>query len=292
MIFRLLRRYLILSFLALLLAGKVEAAETLFKVVTSFYPLYIAVLNVAREVPGVTVVNMTRPFTGCLHDYQATPADMAALAEADVFVVNGAGMENFLGKVLKQYPQLPLITASDGVELLRDEHGENPHVWVSVSLHQKQVSKIAVELARLNPVHAQAYLSNAAAYAARLENLKQRMHQALAGAANRSIVTFHEAFAYFAQEFSLNVVAVVEREPGTEPNARELAEAIEQIRTSNVQAIFVEPQYPSRSAQTIARETKTPVYVLDPAVTGPLRADAYLEIMEKNAKELARALGN
>lgn len=91
-----------------------EAAKT--QIMTWFYPMYIATLNVAGGIPGVEVRNLTRPQTGCLHDYHMTPEDLVQLGAADVFVVNGAGMEAFLDKVIRQRPELRIVTASDGIE--------------------------------------------------------------------------------------------------------------------------------------------------------------------------------
>ena len=116
------------------------------------------------------------------------------------------------------------------------------------------------------------------------------MSDALKDGQRREIMTFHEAFEYFAEDFNLTVVAVIEREPGAEPSAGELAALIRKIRATGVKAIFVEPQYPAKSAEILARETGAKLYTLDPVVSGPLGPDAYLEIMARNGAELKRAL--
>ncbi|NPV93136.1 MAG: zinc ABC transporter solute-binding protein [Firmicutes bacterium] len=272
-----------------------EAASTAEKqvsIVTSFYPMYIMTLNITRDIPGVKVTNLTRPTTGCLHDYQLTPEDMKNLEGASIFVVNGAGMESFLDKAVKQQPDLKLVEASRGIPLIRGEEEEedNPHVWVSISGAIQQVRNIGTQLAALDQGRADRYRANTEAYVKKLESLRDRMHQALDPAKTRDIVTFHEAFPYFAQEFKLNTVAVVEREPGSEPSAAELADTIETVKQSRVKALFAEPQYPAKAADTIARETGARVYILDPAVTGPLDPDAYINIMEANLKTLQEAL--
>lgn len=279
-------------FAAALLQAQSEAKS--WRVVTSFYPMYVATLNVAAGVPGVQVINMTRPVTGCLHDYQLAPEDMVTLTTADAFVVNGAGMESFLDKAIRHNRRMRIIEASAGIELIRagaePDGAVNPHVWVSVSDHIRQVANIATGLAQADPAHAARYTANAAAYTAQLETLRTEMHQALAAAKGRPIVTFHEAFPYFAREFGLRVAAVVEREPGAEPNAQELAETIRIVRAAGVEALFAEPQYPAKAAELIARETRAKVYTLDPAVSGPLQADAYLVIMRRNLQILTEAL--
>ena len=261
------------------------------KIVTSFYPIYLATLNVAGGVPGVEVVNLTRPLTGCLHDYQMTPGDLVTLEKADIFVVNGAGMEAFLDKAIQQVPRMKLIQASEGIPLLTTAGVVNPHVWVSVKLHMRQVENIAAGLEQLDQDHAALYRKNAVAYLAKLNTLRAAMHAGLQNVSTRDIITFHEAFPYFAQEFGLTVVAVIEREPGSEPNARELAQAITLVKKTGVKAIFAEPQYSAKAADAIARETGATVYRLDPVVTGPMAPDAYLTIMQANLRTLEQALG-
>jgi ABC-type metal ion transport system, periplasmic component/surface adhesin len=267
------------------------ATEKKLTILTSFYPMYISTINVAKDVDGVQVINMTQPQTGCLHDYQLTPADLVKIEGADVFVVNGAGMESFIDKALKQQPDLKIIEASQGIELIKDSTGEeNPHVWVSVTDNIAQVRNIAEQLSTIDSTHAAQYQANADAYIQKLEALKAEMHQKLDGVKNKDIITFHEAFPYFAQEFNLNIAAVIEREPGSEPSPKELEDTIEIVRDSKIIALFAEPQYPAKAADTIARETGAKVYTLDPAVSGDLTPDAYINIMEQNLKTLEEAL--
>lgn len=296
-----MKKYLALFCLAALIVslagcGK-EAQETRPKaqltVLTSFYPIYIATLNVAQGVEGVEVVNLTKPQTGCLHDYQLTTEDMRKLEAADVFVVNGAGMERFLDKAVGQRKDLQIVEASEGIALLGEAGEENPHVWVSVANAARQAKTIAARLAEIDPKHAEAYRKNAAAYAAKLEALRAEMHAQIDPLPNKAVVTFHEAFPYFAQEFGLRVAAVVEREPGSEPSPRALEETIRSVRASGARALFAEPQYPPGAAGTIARETGATVYTLDPVVTGeatPQAKDAYIEAMRKNMRTLVQAL--
>jgi len=269
-------------------------AEKKFTIVTSFYPMYISTINITKGVAGVQVVNMTKPQTGCLHDYQLSPEDLKTLEKADAFVINGAGMEAFLDKAIGQQAQLKVVDGSRGITLLKDEKGEeNPHVWVSISNAILQVQNIAQQLSAIDTVHADQYKSNADEYIKKLSALRDTMHTSLDSAPHKDIITFHEAFPYFAKEFNLNIVSVIEREPGAEPTPKELETTIRQIKESNITALFAEPQYPSKAAEAIARETGAKVYTLDPAVTGDARPDAYndyITIMEKNLKTLQEAL--
>ena len=266
-----------------------------FVIVTSFYPIYVDVLNITNGVEGVKVVNMTKPQTGCLHDYQLTTEDLKTLESADAFVVNGAGMESFLDKVTSQQKNLKIIDASksDKINLLKDGEEANPHVWLSVTYAIEQVKAITSQLCEADPKHDKQYKDNAMAYVEKLINLREEMHGELDNLPHKEIVTFHEAFPYLAKEFKLKIVSVVEREPGTEPAPKELEELIGQVKGMPVKVLFTEPQYSPTAAETIARETGARLYKLDPVVTGeatPEAKDAYLNAMRDNMKVLKEAL--
>jgi len=267
-------------------------SEKPITIAASFYPMYIFALNVAKDMPNVKVIDMTKPTTGCLHDYVVTPDDMKNLEGAQVFITNGAGMESFMDKVTSQMPNLKIIDSSKGIQLIKGEgdEGYNPHIWVSISNAIIQVGNIGDQLSLLDPSNATKYKENTSAYIKKLEAEKDKMHQALDGVKNRDIVTFHEAFPYFAKEFNLNIVGVIEREPGSEPSAKELAATIDKVNSLKVKALFAEPQYSTKAAETIAKETGAKVYSLDPVVTGPMDPDAYINIMDTNLKSLQEAL--
>ena len=108
---------------------KKEATEQL-RVVTSFYPMYVAAMNVTDSCESVTLENLSEPQTGCLHDYQLTPEDMKLLSTADMFVINGGGIESFMSDVAKAYPDLTVTEACRDMQLIAeadediDVHGD------------------------------------------------------------------------------------------------------------------------------------------------------------------------
>ena len=250
-----------------------------WRVVTSFYPVYVTALNVTAGVEGVEVSNLTSAHLGCLHDYQFTAGDVRQLAEADLVRANGAGMEPFLDKVVRQSPGLRVVEVSEGIPLLDG----NSHVWVSFDGARRQTDNVVAALSALAPEHAAAFRANGEAYQARLGALEERMRAALAPYAGTPIVNFR-----------LEIAGVIEREPGTEPSARELADTVKLVRAGGVKALFAEPQFSDRSARVIAAETGARVYELDPVVTGPAAPDeargAWLAAMEKNLAVLRDAL--
>lgn len=277
-------------------------------IVTSFYPMYISTLNIVKDIPNVEVLNMTTSQTGCLHDYSLSTKDLKTLSNADILIINGAGMESFLDDVIDEYSDLKIIEASKGIHLIEDtehddhtedhdhedhDHDVNPHVWVSISKNIEEVSNIAEELSSLDPNHANEYQNNANEYIAKLENLKTEMHSTLDNIAHKDIITFHEAFPYFAEEFGLNIVGVIEIEPDSEPSAKEVENIISIINEKNIKALFTEPQYSSKIADTIAKETGASIYTLDPIVTGDSNEKAYNDYiikMQENLNTLKEAL--
>lgn len=275
-------------------SNKTTTEDNKVNIVTSFYPMYIAAMNLTEGASNVELINLTKPTTGCLHDYQLSTDEMIALEKADIFIINGAGMESFIEDVVKEYPNLKVIYASEGIDLIENEDKEeleyNPHVWVSINKHINQIENITKELIKLDVSNKEIYTSNSSKYINSLNSKLTEMKEALKQTSVKDIITFHEAFPYFAEEFGLNIVSVIEREPGTEPSATELAETIDIVKNSNVKALFAEPQYTSDAASVIANETEAKVYYLDPAVTGELNKDAYLNIMSENLKVLLEAL--
>ena len=277
------------------------------KLLASFYPIAIMALNITDGVEGVAVESMAQQQTGCLHDSQMTTADMKKAETADAFLINGAGMEGFLDKISDQLPELPVIDSSTGIPLIasgedhhhdggeghdHDQEDYNPHLWVSITNCMEQVRNLSEGIIALDPEHEAEYRENTETYLEKLSALRDKMHSALDHVKNKDIITFHEAFPYFAEEFGLHIAAVINREPDSQPSAKELADTIRLVRETGVKALFVEPLYPETSADIIAAETGAQVYVLDPAVSGEWDKNAYLTAMESNLQVLAQALNS
>lgn len=281
--------FLCLTKLLLFVATASQANEK--RILTSLYPIHIAALNITAGADEVQVECLSPPSGGCLHDHQMSADDMVRISKADILIVNGLGAESFLGNTLARFPKLKVITASEGVDPIEEGGEVNPHAWLGVAVHIGQVQRIAEGLAEADPANAEKYRANAAGYVGRLEALRGRFSKGLQGIASREIATFHDAFPYFAREFGFAVVAVIQRHPGSEPGAQELKDTIIRIRRQGVRVIFAEPQYPVDSAKVVAAETGARVLMLDPVVSGPSKAGAYVEAMDRNLAVLMDALG-
>lgn len=301
---------LLLLMTATLLSPALAQAGEPLRVVTSFYPLHIFALNLLDGVPDVVLENLTHPTTGCLHDYQLLASDMKTLAQADALTINGGGMENFLDDVTAQFPSLAIIDSSTGIELIAEEsllhhegeteeehaghdHGEyNAHIWLDPANAMRMCVTISMELSRLLPEHSAQIASNMAAYVARLSALDGELREQLSKLDRRDIVTFHEAFPYFAKAYGLNVVAVLALEPEEALTPAMLSELVRRVKEANLPPLFTEPQYEDRAARAVAQETGAPVFELDPVVTGDGAKDAYERVMRRNAQTLLEALGS
>lgn len=273
-------------------------------VVTSFYPVWIMTLNLVRGLEDhVTVRNLAAPSVGCLHDYQLQTSDMKVLSGADAFLVNGAGMEAFLPEIARALPDLPVIEASEGIDLLEngnaveileaEEEEVNSHLWLDPARAVRMAENIAAGLIRLFPEDESVISENLQDYRSRLEILDQHLREGLEDLPRRDIVTFHEAFPYFAAAYDLHVVAVVNKEPGEVLTPSQMAVLVREITRLGNPPLFVEPQYTDLSAQTLARETGSSVWSLDPMVTGPeedVPFDYYETVMIQNMETLIDAL--
>jgi len=274
-------------------------------IVASFYPVYILAANVLGGVEGVKLSSMTAPATGCLHDYQLLTSDMRALSKAEALLINGAGMENFLPDLQKQMPGLAIVDCSQGIELIctedhahqdahhDHEHGEfNAHIWLDPENAVMMVENLVSALSDILPGQAEKIQQNGAAYIARLKTLDEELAAAIAALPRKTIVTFHEAFPYFARAYGLEVAAVVALEPDEPISPRMLSQVVEAVKNAGNPPLFTEPQYDSAALTAIQQETGAAVFELDPMVTGDGALTAYEDTMRKNLSVLQAALGD
>ena len=279
--------------------------------VTSCYPVHIITLNLVDGVDGVQVTNMSQSHRGCLHNFQMQSDDLKNIEKSSAFIINGAGMENFLDKVVHEIPNVKIIDSSIGINLMDDcsEHSHchehdncdeddhdhcchsyNPHIWTSVDNYISQVKNVTRGLAVVDPDHKGMYQKNCDTYVQKLTSLKKEMVENLSDFGGKEIVTFHEAFPYFAKEFGFHIAAVITSEPENEPGAKQISDVISTIKEKNIGCIFVEPQYTCKAAQVISQETGAKIYTLDPIVTGSDDKNSYIDAMKHNLETLKKAL--
>ncbi len=294
-----------------------------FVVVTSFYPMYIAAMNVVQDIEEVTLKNLSEPQTGCLHDFQLTPEDMKLLSTADVFIINGGGIEQFMEDIAKAYPELLIIEACEGMELLEgghehvheedayeveelhtheDEHvyeteelhtheekDMNAHAWMSVELYRAQIRNIAEGLADADSSHAQIYRKNAQAYDGKLAEIEQLRQDVMGLAAGQEVILFHCAYDYVAEDLQLPIAFCMDLDEERQVSAKEVAEVVDIINEHHVSYIFAEQLYAESMCNMIQNETDVNVVYLDPLTRGKYDKDSYIEGMRNNLLRMKEA---
>lgn len=295
---------LIISVLFLCACSGEKSDETV--IAASFYPVYIFTKNLLDGVDGVSVRCMAENNVGCLHDYKLLASDARLLADSAALVINGAGMESFIEDAYKNNDELLIIDSSKGIELIcesEEEHEKheghsheghsheiNSHIWMSVDNALLQVENIAEALCELLPESAEKITLNRDLYSARLKILKAELIKDSFSLRNTPIISFHEAYAYMANELSLDIVEAIESDEGGEPTAGELAKLTELINEKGVKALFTETYYKGSAANILSFETGVPVYTLNPVTSGDDSLTAYEDIMRENLSILLKAV--
>ena len=275
------------------------------KIVATFYPVYIAAKNITHGISGIELVSLTDSNVGCVHDFQLRPQDMVTLEGADMLLTNGGGMEHFIENIAAQYPSLVTVDSSEGIALLPavdsslhlegghdHSHDEdyNPHVWLSPSRYLQQLDNLCSAMAEQFPQYEEPLRRNTEAYKAQVQALQAEMDAALSELTNRDVILFHDSFAYFADDFGLNVAGIIPMESDTALSAGDIAQIIDTVQASGIRVLFAEEQYSTALAEAIANETSATVYTLDTCVSGPMEENAYLEAMQNNLEVLRQAL--
>lgn len=265
-------------------------------VVVTTFPIYQIVRNVTNGREGMKVELLLPSQLGCPHDYALTPQDLRKLAAADFLVINGLGLEEFVGSsfVKTVNPQLVIIDSSVGImETLPSSLGVNPHLFVSPRLTAQVAHIIAGELSKVDPNGAAIFFSNAEFFAARMFKLAEVMVALGKRLKNRRVVQPHGVFDYLARDIGLEIVVNLQVEHGLEPSAADMLGLIRSIRKLQAGAIFTEPQYRSKVGVIVGKEVGIPVAVLDSVASGPENAplDYYEVVMYQNLQVVAETLG-
>ena len=278
-------------------------------IVTSFYPMYVAALNIAGDIEGVTIKSLSEPQTGCLHDYQMTPRDMILLSQADVFVVNGGGIESFLTEVTEEYPDLCIVNA--GGEIFEDgfsdererehedethmhgehDHSENAHVWMSILHYTEQVEAIRDGLIQADPIRKEDYLSESEEYLTQIQQIRQEAEDLTVIARGEPVILLHEAFAYLAEDYGMQIAGELNLDEERQVSAGEVADVLSIIKSQKIKIVLAEDLYGKDMGDTIEAETDCKVYYLNTLVRGDGSKDSWIMGMQQNIQVLKTALG-
>ncbi len=230
-------------------------------------------------------------------DYEPKPDDAKKLTDAGLIVSNGVGLDDFLNDLLASGTggRTPHVVLGDGIPVITVDGEANPHFWLDPELvSEHYLPAIAAKLSELDPDGKAVFDANVASYRARLATLDAELRAQIATipAANRKLVTFHDAFPYFARHFGFEMVGVILHNVGQEPSASDLAALVETVKAAGAKAVFSEAQFNPNLTATLAREAgvATVVTTLYNDALGPAPADTYVGLMRWNVDQIVPAL--
>jgi zinc/manganese transport system substrate-binding protein/manganese/iron transport system substrate-binding protein len=275
-------------------AGSSPAASDGMKVVATTTVFADMIRNVGGD--RITVESVIPAGAGP-EDYEPKPDDARKLAEADLIVSNGVGLDDWLHDLIDAAGEdtTPRLVLGEGLEIITVDGEENPHFWLDPSLvADRYVPAISGKLTEVDPAGAETYQGNAMRYAAQVRQVDAANMAKVAEipVENRRLVTFHDAFPYFARHYGFEEIGVIVENVGQEPTAAELAALVETVRAADVKAVFSEAQFSPDLARTLADEAgiSQVVTTLYNDTVGPPPVDTYLKMMEWNVDEIVKAL--
>lgn len=290
-----MKRILILFFIILFLLPGCTPGEKTAQVAATTLPVYEFTCRITVGT-DISVTRLVTESVSCLHDYSLNVRQVKAVEAAELVVISGAGLEEFMEDILENNAA---IDASAGIEILEcghahdheHDHGHHheadSHIWLSPDNAMIMAQNICTGLSARYPQYSDIFENNLAALLEDLQALKTYGETELASLSTRDMITFHDGFGYFAHAFDLHILEAVEEESGSEASAQELKHLITIVQEHNLPAIFTETHGSASAASVIARETGTGTYALDMAMGG----DSYFEAMYHNINTIKEAMG-
>jgi ABC-type Zn uptake system ZnuABC Zn-binding protein ZnuA len=257
------------------------------------------VADLAANVGGdrVQVTSLLKPGIDP-HDYEPSPADIDAIAHADLVLENGVGLEAWLGDTIDSSGfDGPVVDTSKGVRLRMVGGAADPHIWQDPGNAERMAATIERGLAAAQPSAAPTFEANLAAYTGRLQALDAEVQRQVDSLANHKVVTNHDAFGYYLDRYGLQLVGSVipSFDSSAELSGRDIRDLVARIRATGVRAIFSETSLPPRAAETIGREAGVKVVTGEDALYGDSLGppgsdgDTYLKMIRHNT---ATIVGN
>ena len=295
-----MKRCILLTILlvAALLTG-CTAQEPQAQIAATTLPVYEMTARLC-DGTDLTVTQLVTEAVSCLHDYALNVRQVRAAEAAELIVISGAGLEDFMEDLLHDKS---VIDSSVGIALIEGEaehdhgheeesheghhHETDPHIWLSPENAKTMAQNICDGLCAQYPAYSEIFKSNLEFLLADLNDLQAYGEAQLETLSCRELITFHDGFAYLADSFDLTILEAVEEESGSEASAAELIHLITEVRHHNLPAVFTEELGSVSAAGIIAAETGVDVYTLDMAMHG----DGYWDAMYKNIDTLKGALG-
>lgn len=270
------------------LINKKENDSSNIKIVTSFYPIYIMAMNLTDGIEDVKVDNMADKYIGCIHDYTLTTADLKKFEDANIFIENGMGMENFSGKIINSYPDIKVINSSEKItSYIKDENeNTNAHFWTGIENYILQVETIAGKLIEIDSKNAEKYEENKNKYISELEKLKKEYENKLADLKDEKVISLNETFSYLFLDLEMNEILIETDHEQSSLSAENVKELIDKIKKENIKYIVIGKNDSKLNAETLARETNAKIYRLNDCMSGDNDKNSYINAMKENLEAL------
>jgi ABC-type Zn uptake system ZnuABC Zn-binding protein ZnuA len=258
------------------------------------------VADFATNVGGgrVRVTSLFKPNVDA-HDYEPSPADVDAIARADLVVENGAGLETWLhDTVANSGFSGPVVDTSQGVRLRQVGGEADPHIWQNPRNAQLMAANIERALAAAEPANAGVFQTNLDAYTKQLQALDAEVQRQIDSLANKKLVTNHDAFGYYIDRYGLQFVGSIipSFDTSAELSGRDVRDLVAKIKATKVKAVFSETSLPPKTAETIAQEAGVKVVEGEDALygdsLGPAGSDGdtYLKMVRHNTTTIVSNL--
>lgn len=265
-----------------------------FTVVTSFSVLADIISQITGEQADVSYIV---PVGEEPHEYEPTPGDFRSISDADVFYVNGLGLEEWLETVVGKVSDTPIVEVSKGLEgipLVGDDE-DDPHAWLSPKNVIIYVENIVEELVERDPEGEEVYRANAEAYIAELVELDAWITEQVQQIPeeNRIIIISENAFKYFGADYGFDTEGIWDINSLDEGTPQQYARLIDIVRERNVPALFVESTIDTRYMETIANETSVEIagkVYTDAIGEKGSAADSYISMMKENVRVFVEGL--
>jgi len=254
-------------------------------IAVTIFPIYDITKNIAGEKLDV---NLILPVGISEHTYDTKPSDVALL-EHDVIVIKvGSGLDDWVEKIVPK--KVTRVDLTSSVNLLKSTEVEyDPHYWLSVDNALLIANKVKNELVKIDPENSEYYENNLLKYKEELLGLQKYIDLELIDQKGKGIITFHEAFIYFANANGLEILATIEPFAGKEPTPTYLSEVEDIIRVQKVKVLFKEPQLSSGLLNGLASDLGVTILTIDP-LGGGKETDSYIKMMKFNTNEIKKGL--
>lgn len=268
-------------------------------------PVSDMVRQIAGADSGLAVMSILPPGASP-HTYEPTPEDVRNLQNARLIFTIGHGLDNWTETLTANLPQAQIIAMDQGLSLREHDHGhphekteekepdkeeheknKDPHYWLSVKNAKIMASNIARALIALDPANEKMYTENLADYINELNYTDEAIRHKFRDFEKRNILTYHNAWGYFAQDYDLNVIGAFEVNPGQEPTIEQLAELQAKIKNHGLHTIFIEPQLSEQIIKPFSQDLGLKTAILDPLGGNDL---GYTTLMLYNANTIAQSL--